>query len=226
MSWELRAGLWQESPPGDVDCCIADPPYDERTHANSKLEIRARETFSFGTVDPAEHVPAMLERARRWVICFCALEQLGEYRDAAGDAWVRAGIWVKTNPAPQFSGDRPAQGAEGIAIMHRSGKKQWNGGGSMAVWRWPTMASASEAKIHETQKPIGLMMRLVELFSEPDELIWDPFAGSGTTGVACLRLGRCFVGHEMDITYAEAARERLEAEAGRPRQTSILDLCR
>jgi site-specific DNA-methyltransferase (adenine-specific) len=48
------------------------------------------------------------------------------------------------------------------------------------------------------QKPLALMDVLVRLFSEPGELILDPFAGSGTTGVAALRLGRRFVGWEMN----------------------------
>ena len=57
------------------------------------------------------------------------------------------------------------------------------------------------------------MLRLVELFTDPDDLVLDPFCGSGTTGVACLRLGRRFIGIEKDATYAAVARERLEAES-------------
>jgi DNA modification methylase len=57
------------------------------------------------------------------------------------------------------------------------------------------------------------MIELVELFTDPDEIILDPFAGSGTTGVACLRLGRRFIGIEKDAKYAAIARERLTAES-------------
>ena len=62
---------------------------------------------------------------------------------------------------------------------------------------------------HQTQKPLALMEILVRLFSERGELILDPFAGSGTTGVAAIRLGRRFVGWEMNSAYAEMARRRL-----------------
>ena len=74
------------------------------------------------------------------------------------------------------------------------------------------------------------MLALVSDFTDPGDLVWDPFCGSGTTGVACLRLGRRFVGHEMQPHYAKVASERLEAEGRcltladvRRGQTSILD---
>lgn len=66
--------------------------------------------------------------------------------------------------------------------------------------------------VHPTQKPIALMLELVSLFTDPDETILDPFTGSGTTGVACLRLGRKFIGIEKDPTYFALACERLRAE--------------
>jgi site-specific DNA-methyltransferase (adenine-specific) len=74
------------------------------------------------------------------------------------------------------------------------------------------------------------MLELVADFTDPGDLVLDPFCGSGTTGVACLRLGRRFIGVEKDATYAAVARERLEAEArgltlrdARAGQTSIFD---
>lgn len=57
------------------------------------------------------------------------------------------------------------------------------------------------------------MLELVSLFTDPGEIVLDAFAGSGTTGVACLRLGRRFIGIEKDPKYAAVARERLRAES-------------
>jgi site-specific DNA-methyltransferase (adenine-specific) len=57
------------------------------------------------------------------------------------------------------------------------------------------------------------MLELVELFTDAGELVLDPFCGSGTTGVACLRLGRRFIGIEKDEGFARIATERLEAES-------------
>ena len=64
---------------------------------------------------------------------------------------------------------------------------------------------------HQTQKPLALMELLVRLFSAHGELVLDPFAGSGTTGVAAMRLGRRFLGWEMDPAYVAIASRRLAA---------------
>jgi site-specific DNA-methyltransferase (adenine-specific) len=128
-----------------------------------------------------------------------------------GERWVRAGVWDRTDGMPQLSGDRPAQGAEGVAIMHgRTIKKRWNGHGLRGLW---TYGVERGDRHHPTTKPLGLMLRLVEIFTDPGDLVLDPFCGSGTTGVACIRLGRRFIGIEKDATYAAVARERLEAES-------------
>lgn len=66
---------------------------------------------------------------------------------------------------------------------------------------------------HPVPKPIGWMTWLVQLASRRGDVILDPFAGSGTTGVAALRLGRRFIGIERDPKYAAIARERLAAES-------------
>jgi DNA modification methylase len=60
------------------------------------------------------------------------------------------------------------------------------------------------------------MQELVDLFSEPEELVCDPYAGSGTTGVACRMLGRCFLGWEQDVAMAEIARRRIAGNRAVP----------
>lgn len=62
---------------------------------------------------------------------------------------------------------------------------------------------------HPTAKPIDLMRWLVATYSNPDDLVLDCFAGSGTTGVACAQLGRRFVGMELDETYHQLAVQRI-----------------
>jgi site-specific DNA-methyltransferase (adenine-specific) len=69
---------------------------------------------------------------------------------------------------------------------------------------------------HPTTKPLPLMRELVELFTEPNELVLDPFAGSGSTGVACRELGRNFLGWELDPAYAEIAERRIRGDEARP----------
>ena len=71
-------------------------------------------------------------------------------------------------------------------------------------------------KKHPSQKPTDLMRWLVRSYSNPGDTILDPFAGSGTTGVAALREGRQFIGIEQDPEYVQTARARCEAEAAAP----------
>lgn len=63
--------------------------------------------------------------------------------------------------------------------------------------------------IHMTVKPVLLMEHLIKLFSAHQQLILDPFAGSGTTGVAAIRTGRNFLGFEIDETYVGIAEARM-----------------
>lgn len=202
-----------------ADVVLTDPPYDARTHrwalTISVGEIARgakRGVSDFAALaDEAATAAALISATRRWVVAFCALEQLGLYAAGAGEAWVRAGVWDRIAPAPQLSGDRPAQAVDGVAIMHAPGRRRWNRGGGAAIWRH-LPERGDERPDHPTPKPLALMLDLVADFSEPGELVLDPFCGSGTTGVAALRLGRRFVGVEIDATYAALARERLASE--------------
>jgi hypothetical protein len=73
----------------------------------------------------------------------------------------------------------------------------------------------SQEKIdHPSPKPIDAMIKLIA--NRDDETILDPFMGSGTTGVACIRLGRKFIGIEKDPKYFEIAKKRLERELEQP----------
>jgi len=191
-------------PDKSVDVAIFDPPYDEKTHDGA---LNA-EDIDFTPIVDFEHVTEALRVTRRWVLCFCALEQLGAYQAKAGEAWIRAGIWVR-HSGPQKTGDRPGQAAEGIAIMHPEGKKKWNGGGKAAIWNHPI--EPSKGRLHPTQKPLGLMEMLIRDFTKQDETVLDCFAGSGSTGVAAVKLGRRFVGCEETEKYFKIAQRRLNA---------------
>ena len=71
------------------------------------------------------------------------------------------------------------------------------------VWSdiMPVCPKSMEKTIHPTQKPLALMERCVKIWSNPDDLIIDPFAGSGSTGIACKTLERRFIGIERDEKY-------------------------
>lgn len=70
--------------------------------------------------------------------------------------------------------------------------------------------------VHPSQKPLEVMTRLVKAFSEEGAIVLDPFMGTGTTGVACLRHGRKFIGIERNPTYVTIARQRLRTVTSAP----------
>lgn len=110
-----------------------------------------------------------------------------------------------------MSGDRPAQGTEEIVIAHAprtSGRLRWNGGGKTAVYHF---ASERGKRVHPTQKPVALMRAIVQDFTDPGDLILDSHAGSGTTGLAAMELGRRFLGFERDPKHFATALARLKA---------------
>lgn len=225
-----------------VDHVITDPPYSEHVDGNS---MRGRGHRAGGrkqalgfkplTVSDMEACADRFARiCKRWVLVFCAQEQVHEWRGAltsAGLEYVRCGVWVKENATPQFTGDRPGQGFEAIVIAHQPGRKRWNSGGKLGVWTSPTAYRDGDDIVHTTQKPLSLMEALVRDFTDPGETILDPFAGSGTTGVACIRLGRNFIGFERDEKFHAAAMKRLagtreqlqliKTKAPKPRQGKL-----
>jgi hypothetical protein len=162
----------------------------------------------------APAVEQFLRVAKRWMIIFHDAEGGDMWRAPLGEAHVRCGVWVKTNPVPQISGDSPAQGFEAIEIAHGPGRKRWNGGGRPAVWTAGALQGnwgEREGNPHPCPKPLEIMERLLLDFTDPGELVCDPFAGSGTTAVACKRLGRSFIGWEKDAKFHAAALKRIEA---------------
>ena len=68
-----------------------------------------------------------------------------------------------------------------------------------------------EARLHPTQKPVGLMVWVLNNYTERGDLVADPFMGSGTTGVACVQTGRRFIGIEIEPKYFDIAVGRIEA---------------
>lgn len=197
-------------PDKSVDAVITDPPYDAMTHNGAILDKK----IDFKPLsDVSLLVSEFLRISRGWVIVFCSLEMLGDYKRASVDSWVRGGFWDRVINMPQLSGDRPAQAGEGIAIMHQPGRKVWNGGGKSAIWRY---AVERGKKQHPTQKPLSMFKKLAMQFTQEEHTILDPFMGSGTTGVACVQTGRNFIGIEIDQTYYAIAERRIRDAQQQP----------
>jgi site-specific DNA-methyltransferase (adenine-specific) len=81
-------------------------------------------------------------------------------------------------------------------------------------WRWSGLLQEDmvhkEKRVHPTQKPLPLMEWCLEKYSKPGDIVLDPFMGSGTTMVACKKLGREYIGIDNVMEYFNIARDRLE----------------
>lgn len=221
-------------PPGSVDVTLQDPPYEAEAHTAQRrlLGRAAARGGRLMEMAPIEEFPPITSEerrasgrevarlTRRWALTFCQIEARALWSRAltasGAHRYVRTCVYLKEDPQPQLSGDRPGMGWETMVVTHAGGATRWNGRGRCGVFSSLSGKSVDRRdgrSLHPTQKPTELVLELVELFTDLDELVLDPFAGSGTTGVACLRLGRRCILIEKDKKYADLARERMEAES-------------
>ena len=213
-SFEL---LSQLAPLGAAyDVVITDPPYDEHNHKNAHGGPAAEERVpghvprSAPAFDPLTDYGFTLNLAkiaRRWALTFCTLEAFGTLRTLHGSAYRRGAVWYKPNSMGQLTHDRPAACYEGIGCLHLEPKARWNGGGSYGLW--VANGTRGEKGRHPNQKPLDLCLKLVALFSDRGETVFDPFCGSARIGEACMLLGRNYVGRDQDPLWCERARARL-----------------
>lgn len=217
-----------------ADHTITDPPYEAEAHGAGKRVLGRKADVKGGsarvlhtggldfeaiTSDLRQHVAAWAgESCDGWFLAFCQAEAIDQWRQAllaGGAQWRRAMVWVKPDSSPQLSGDRPAQGYESIAAAWcGDGGSKWNGGGKRGVFTYGKhdigAGNGGRSNEHPTQKPISLMSDLLSLFSNPGQVVCDPFMGSGSTGLAAVQLGRRFIGIERDERYFEIACRRIE----------------
>lgn len=218
-----------------VDLVLTDPPYTKETHAGARTAPKRSKGTAFaggGGNSPLQLIQFDHIRFRdlrrifneigrvssRWVVSFMDWRHTAKFdrRPPAGLRFVRQGIWVKPNGAPQFTGDRPGQGWESIAIMHRAdaGRMRWAGGGRNSVFIYNKVSSPKErAGDHTTAKPRPLIRELLRLFADQrgEPLIFDPFCGSGVVLHMARELGIPAIGCDLDEKHCTAAAGWLEA---------------
>ncbi len=136
-------------------------------------------------------------------------------------------IWHKTNPMPNFRGTRFQNATETLiwakksaeqkkytfnyhAMKHLNDDKQMQN-----VWHIPLCTGSERIKVngkkaHSTQKPEALLYRIILSSSNPGDVVLDPFFGSGTTGAVAKKLKRNYIGIELEPSYIEIARRRID----------------
>lgn len=131
-------------------------------------------------------------------------------------------VWEKPNPPPNLSCRYFVHSTETLLWAAKSDKSRHhfnyddmraeNGGKQMkSVWRFlaPSKAEKAHGK-HPTQKPVDLLRRCIAASTRAGDIVFDPFAGSSTTGVAALSLDRQYVGCENDAQFIELSKRRLQ----------------
>ncbi|HEX8826660.1 MAG TPA: site-specific DNA-methyltransferase [Xanthobacteraceae bacterium] len=138
-------------------------------------------------------------------------------------------VWRKSNPMPNFRGRRFTNAHETLIWAARDAAKRdytfnyeaLKAGNddiqARSDWFIPLCTGEERLKgrdgkkLHPTQKPEALLARIILAASRPDDLVLDPFCGTGTTGAVARRLRRRFIGIERDAGYAAAAQRRIAA---------------
>ena len=144
--------------------------------------------------------------------------------------------WYKVNPPPNLACRYfthatetvlwAAKSAKSKHVFHYPLMKEQNGGKQMqSLWHiQPPGKSEKRHGKHPTQKPEALLWRIVAASTNPGDMVLDPFCGSATTGVACARLGRRFVGIEREEEHLQLAVKRLADECAREAQQPSLHM--
>lgn len=236
-------------PDRSVHVCLTDPPYEAEAHELGKRQnpglsgggygrdkgpVRevprvVDEEFSFAPITEEQRTAIGMHAGRlaHRAVVFCQVEAAMLWRNAlvaGGLPYRRVIPWVKPDAMPSLHGRWPGQSFESIVLAQEPGAVPPVGG--KAVYYGHTRKQmAREERPHPTMKPLALMLDLVADFTDPGDIVIDPFMGSGTTGVACLRLGRRFIGWEMNADYYEIACRRLRGDEAKPQkhQPSLFD---
>lgn len=194
---------------GKFDAVVCDPPYgigaDQTMHKQSgtkygkaaaaKREYRDTE-WDLSPIPP--DLMRLVQSAGKWNIIFGG----NYYTFPASSCWL---VWDKENGDNGFADCELAWTNLPKAV--RRIKWMWNG----------MLRKNGEAREgHPTQKPFEVMKWAIGHLPEPNQSILDPFMGSGTTGVAAVKLGRCFTGIEIDPGYFDIAVRRIEQALRQP----------
>jgi site-specific DNA-methyltransferase (adenine-specific) len=197
-----------------VDLILTDPPYELENHGGGTSEMWRQlcdKHIDFISNGFDISVLAEFERVCKVVniIMFCSNKQVSKlmsYFENKGYSTTLL-VWHKPNAVP-FGNGKYISDIEFIVFV-RGKNATYNSLGvkeqsKLFQYNYPT-----KDRLHPTQKPVPLIERLIKLSSNEKDTILDPFIGSGTTAVACLKTGRNYVRIELDQKYVDIANNRI-----------------
>ena len=201
--------IMKELPKESVDLVLTDIPYGEvnrKSNGLRNLDKKDADKLSFAVRD---FLDILIRKVTGSVYIWCGTLQAGIIRKYLIDKGfsTRIGVWEKTNPSPMNGQYIWLSGIE-WCVYGKLPKATFNEFCKNTVWRFPS----GRSKIHPTQKPITLFSYLITVSSNENDLILDPFIGSGTTAVACEQLNRRWIGIEINPEYCEITKQRILKE--------------
>lgn len=212
-----------------VDCIITDPPFNLVGKIGSIHLFRQAETkggkghsaenmsydVDFDQTTYLKKLQHIIKKGGNLVI-FNDWENLGLIAQTLrenGFNVKQIGHWQKTNPLPSEWRRRIVAGREYFLHAIRKGDRHtfntdvvWNG----VITGGLTKKTEKKYGYHPNQKPLYLLEKLINIFTNENDTVLDLFMGSGTTGVSCKQLNRNFIGVELDKGYYEIANKRIE----------------
>ena len=201
---------------GKVEAVVSDPPYEFQSSGGGSFRASRmgwmEQIIAAGLDKGFDHTFLTPELCDS-VVCFCHNDQIPILSTWFASKFERFAIcmWHKSNPMP-------------VANKHYTPDTElyihaWNGAGHPIgdlkdKGRWFLHPVGSSDIDHPTVKPLPLMEKVVR--NVQGQTILDPFMGSGTTGVACVKLGRKFIGIELEERYFQIACKRIEKAYAQP----------
>lgn len=206
---------FKQIPDESIDLILTDPPYGisrELNCKNKRLGTTARLDFNFGKWDQFNEAwfNIAVKKTKGWIISFCAKKDIGFYwniLEKNGFKAIDVIVWQKPDPVP-LNGKTKLLNAWEAAIIGKRPGAYFTGKCKHNIFKY--QAPKGKDRIHRTQKPLGLMEELILLTTKKDDLVLDPFLGSGTTAVACIKTGRNYIGFEINKKYYKQSLKRIK----------------
>jgi modification methylase len=231
--------LMRMLPPASIHCVFADPPYNLQLRGELRRPDDSMVDGVDDDWDHFEDYAAYDAFTREWLTevrrllrkdgtiwvmgAYHNIFRIGTILQDLGFWILNDVIWRKSNPMPNFRGRRFTNAHETLiwAARGRDSRYRFNYQAMKALNDDLQMRSdctggerlrnAHGLKLHPTQKPEALLHRVLLASTSPDDVVLDPFLGTGTTAVVAKRLHRTFIGIERHPAYAEAAIGRIRA---------------
>ena len=216
----------KQIPDNSIDFILTDPPYNLGQHSTGNIPLPGRSAMNndvaewdmidFNPEEWAEEFIRILKPTGNLFI-FTSYNQLGRWYNCLDHRFDTSNfmIWHKTNPAPKIFKAGFLNSCEMIFTCWNK-KHTWNFISQAEMHNFVESPICMRPERlanpkHPAQKPVSILKKMIEIASNRDDIIFDPFMGVGSTGVAALELGRRFIGVELDKSYFEAAKVRIES---------------